>query len=176
MRRLTLLLAVLSIFFCSCIIFRGSSKGKQPSQPTVKVEADSIALKVRLNGEDVRLLSSSLEDVLFSALRARGFSVVKGLGQPTELVLDADLQLKEGKRKRMYGPDKFTYRVEGVWKLLKRGESVLILDKGLSKEATGLGRETAVRAVVQMTASEIARTVSETVSRPMGSPRPPKVR
>jgi len=175
MRRLTLLVLVLSVFFfCSCTLFKGRGKAKESSQPTVKVRANSIALNVRLDGEDVRLLSTGLEDMLFSALKARGFSVVKGLEQPTELVLDANLRLKESERKKIYGPDKFTYRVEGVWKLLKREGSVLVLHRELSREAVQLGREAAVRAVVQMSTNEIVRTVSETVSRPMGSPRPPK--
>lgn len=176
MCRFTVFTVLLTLFFCSCNLFRSKGGEKESSQPTVKVQANSIALNVRMDGEDLQFLSTTLEEMLFGALKARGFSVVKGLEQPTELVLDANLQLKEGERKRIYGPDKFTYRVEGVWKLLKRTGSVLILHKELSREAVQLGREAAVRAVVQMVASEIVGKVSETVSRPMGFPHPRRTR
>jgi hypothetical protein len=155
------------IVLCSCHLFKRKSQPSQPEQP--KVPVNSIALNISIEGEDTALLGVPFDNMLAEALKARGYVIVKGATQPTDMALEGKFSLVVAERSQAYGPDKFRYRISGGLKMTKRATGEVLIYKDINLDAVQLGKELAVQTVVKMAVETIVQEVLTRTIRTPGS-------
>ncbi|MCX7702828.1 MAG: hypothetical protein N2234_01830 [Planctomycetota bacterium] len=166
MQRVVIVFFVL-VAICSCNIFRRKPPPPPPEAP--KIAANSIALNISLEGEESTLVVPPFEEMVSSGLKARGFSVVSGMTQVTDLALEGKFVITLMERSQMYGPDKFKYRVSGTLKIVRRANGEVLALKELDLNAVQLGKEGAVQSVVKMAVETICTEVISRVIRQPGT-------